>query len=1309
MNPLDNSKKNLVFISGALTCFVFLFLFSIPVASAITWNIDHTTVISNSTEFWITSIGSLGDVNTSHFIDGAFTLSINTSWLDSFGGGIWLVLDGSNANQDINISPYNLDVNNITTYGEFLQGNYSIHTLSTDGKTIDDAFCIEMPSPDGSKHCKLVIQPGGSGQASIIRRSFAITNDAVCTGENATNMQCYADIGSFTWNIDFNTSISGADLAVLDDFEVIGEIWLRNTAGQSRFFTRILDLGDELHENIFYNDANLSIVGGALNINDTINQTLVINLDRTETILPVKSDSITLNTGTDLNPAINHITYQGIDNPILTIDTSEPSVPHAEIAVVYVGANTNNIYLFENTISHNEKFIDQVYDTFADLGAIYKTRLNQLVSSTQLNISGGVVRIRMHEHTYTNDLVSTEGFFYINNVGEFIECVDNTCLTDYADDSSISNNKYYSLVWGVVPVGGDNQRLMVILQGDPGAGREYKTAIKAEEDSFSQVNFFPSNTDFKGAFIPVARTIHKRTGNNDFVVFPTNGELFQDLRGKATVASGGVPSPPITDHDMLDNLGFNVSGHIGFFATSGETPMQGNTNSTEFNSTYDWVNANVISTPIITSPTGTINYGATNLNGSGDITATRLLVGTSENDIITSSGGVSIFTDRLIRLRVSEEDEVVWNGTTFYQDTFSGLADLGKVGNLWDTLYINRILVEGVTTEFIKLDGTALTIGSANSVVFEVDDDTSVTFDGSNLYSDDLSVGLGSIINPWSSLHINTIANIGGTTNIGGQTTITGVPTSTAYNGATLIINPSTGMAVNNLLQSWSVGNSLVTSLDVEGDFATSGTGRFGDTVNILGRPLTDAKTVYTTTSTPGFSTLLTFPSDADDETNLHTGDIVWTNPDGIRQVAGLAFFNPGSSDFFVSDALYGFNYGFNIPNDATILGIQVKIQHNADGDSEAEDVIVRLTKDGVNGVGNNYAIVGVEWTDGIADITYGTGQTDLWGTTWTPQEIRDTDFGAYIVVKEKAGEGRDVEIHEMQIVVYYRRGTTQTRSTGIYFSDGSYRISNESDLSSDLDYVLTKEGVHMFGGRTTSYGFNSSVAEFDGDVTINGSVYTFSPTDENYTEMTRGNLLPSPSEVLDELGHLNLNNMFEKEWVTDTSYPYTKENCWEGRDCFNETDFDRPVYTNKTDPFQVGFNNRIILVELFKNMNLQDNYTTFETGVIAEEYITNTTKDKNSLQKISELLDNIPADEDLLTEEGKLSDYALFDFEHTDKGSYLMNAVTHYNRLWLIILSREVRENRERINTLEAENQLLKDRTDELCIIKPNLSWCSP
>ena len=549
------------------------------VTSNNTYNVNTTiqqTINNNIVNNFDQSLNTTDDVQFNDLtLTGNLTLGQKITFafaemIDNIVDG-WIRVTGNlNVTENLMVNGNTNITGNLTVDDRIIQKNYSIYPVIVNDNVIDSAFCVEMKSPSGQKQCKLLIQPGGIGQASVIRRSLGIVNDDICLGKNESNMQCYADEGGFEWNIDFNTSTSGADIGIADDLEVIGEIWLRNSAGQPKFLTRILDLDDELHENIVFNDANLSIVNGVLNINDTLNETLVVNINRSETITDSISDSISLNTGTDLNPSINHITYQNPDSPTLTIDTSEPSIPHSEVSIIYVGGSMSNIYLFENTISHNEKFIDQVYDTFGDMGGIYLDGLNTLVNSTTMNISTGNVRLRLNKISYTNNLNSvSDGFFYIDNSGDFIECIDNTCLNNYLDDSSISNNRYFSIVWGVVPVG-NKQRLMIILQGNPGSGREYRSAIDAEEDTLSKVNFFPSNTDFKLTFIPVARTIHRRTGNNDFIEFPTNGELFQDLRGKATVSSGGVPSPPITDHNLLnpDSLEWNNSQHT--FDNSGK-------------------------------------------------------------------------------------------------------------------------------------------------------------------------------------------------------------------------------------------------------------------------------------------------------------------------------------------------------------------------------------------------------------------------------------------------------------------------------------------------------------------------------------------------------------------------------------------------------------------------------------------------------------------------------------------------------------------------------------------------------------------
>ena len=65
-------------------------------------------------------------------------------------------------------------------------------------------------------------------------------------------------------------------------------------------------------------------------------------------------------------------------------------------------------------------------------------------------------------------------------------------------------------------------------------------------------------------------------------------------------------------------------------------------------------------------------------------------------------------------------------------------------------------------------------------------------------------------------------AHIDGDAFIDGKATITGLPTSTAYGGASLIVNPATATA-DYLLQSWSVANSLKASIDEDGDITTVG------------------------------------------------------------------------------------------------------------------------------------------------------------------------------------------------------------------------------------------------------------------------------------------------------------------------------------------------------------------------------------------------------------------------------------------------------------------------------------------------------
>ncbi len=90
---------------------------------------------------------------------------------------------------------------------------------------------------------------------------------------------------------------------------------------------------------------------------------------------------------------------------------------------------------------------------------------------------------------------------------------------------------------------------------------------------------------------------------------------------------------------------------------------------------------------------------------------------------------------------------------------------------------------------------------------------------------------------------------------------------------------------------------------------------------------------------------------------------------------------------------LYASNFGFSIPAGAVITGIRVDIEKQAPLGSNVQDNGIRLSKGGLE-VGNNY-LNPASWPSVDSYITYG-GCNDLWGTTWSPADINNPNFGVY-------------------------------------------------------------------------------------------------------------------------------------------------------------------------------------------------------------------------------------------------------------------------------------------------------------------------
>jgi len=162
-------------------------------------------------------------------------------------------------------------------------------------------------------------------------------------------------------------------------------------------------------------------------------------------------------------------------------------------------------------------------------------------------------------------------------------------------------------------------------------------------------------------------------------------------------------------------------------------------------------------------------------------------------------------------------------------------------------------------------------------------------------------------------------------------------------------------------------------------------------------------------------------PNNAGTGSNVNgPGTINWSNPGNITTV-GSPYATASLTTSATSEYLEGTNYGFSIPTNATIEGIQVTIRRKSSssyGGNSVNDVTVRLIKGG-SITGDNKA-TSTDWPTSFGTASYGSA-SDLWGTTWTPDDINSSNFGAALSVVNQSSYGsRTATVDYMQITVTY-------------------------------------------------------------------------------------------------------------------------------------------------------------------------------------------------------------------------------------------------------------------------------------------------
>ena len=161
-----------------------------------------------------------------------------------------------------------------------------------------------------------------------------------------------------------------------------------------------------------------------------------------------------------------------------------------------------------------------------------------------------------------------------------------------------------------------------------------------------------------------------------------------------------------------------------------------------------------------------------------------------------------------------------------------------------------------------------------------------------------------------------------------------------------------------------------------------------------------------------------TSPQTASNDDSI--GTVAWSNPDNIKASDdSKAFFSTFGT---ISNYLKATNFGFSIPTGSTIVGIKAEIEQSEEGPGNATENSIKIVKGGTISGDDQSTSATIPASDTYT--TYG-GTTDLWGETWTAEDINLSTFG---VVFSATGTSNSIYVDHIRITVYYTTaGTSAT------------------------------------------------------------------------------------------------------------------------------------------------------------------------------------------------------------------------------------------------------------------------------------------
>ena len=261
----------------------------------------------------------------------------------------------------------------------------------------------------------------------------------------------------------------------------------------------------------------------------------------------------------------------------------------------------------------------------------------------------------------------------------------------------------------------------------------------------------------------------------------------------------------------------------------------------------------------------------------------------------------------------------------------------------------------------------------------------------------------------------------------------------------------------------------------------------------------------------------------ADDPVN--GGTVVWNN------LSTLGVFQANQYATAVLDTVNTLTdyvkvsgFGFAIPAGATIDGIKVRIEKKKNCTTvctvtDVADNTVSLMKSGAL-VGGNKALATAWFTSDNARY-YGTPlenadgtSTDLWGTTWTPAELNNANFGVAFSATGTTDGEVTLSVDEIRVTVYYTLGVDITAPV---ISEVTAVTTPTNDSTPDYVFTTDEAGTITYGGSCSSA--TSSAVLGSNTVTFNTLVEgTYSDCTVSVTDVSSNvrNILSVPTFIID-------------------------------------------------------------------------------------------------------------------------------------------------------------------------------------------------